>query len=154
MLLFLFNLYCKKAQVIKSSTAKGLALLIWLRKESLRFLMFTEGVLVFYLSLDIQACSLGMKRERGGEGERERVWREEERKNNRGRKECLKGKIYRESGPLYIKETKKIKIKGLWSEGNCICLLVMWWTCGWCTRSDSQKSYLAEKKNHHHHQWR
>ena len=34
--------------------------------------MFTEGVLVFYLSLDIQACSLGMKRERGGEGERER----------------------------------------------------------------------------------
>ena len=33
--------------------------------------MFTEGVLVFYLSLDIQACSLGMKRERGGEGERE-----------------------------------------------------------------------------------
>ena len=76
--------------------------------------MFTEGVLVFYLSLDIQACSLGMKRERGGEGEREREF--EGKKKGKiigGGKECLKGKIYRESGPLYIKETKKIKIKGL-----------------------------------------
>lgn len=81
--------------------------------------MLTEGfVLLPFSGHSGMLSGYKEERERGGERETETEGARESMKgrgkeNNRG-KECLKGKIYRESGPLCVKETKIIILtKGL-----------------------------------------
>ena len=71
--------------------------------------MFTEGVLVFYLSLDIQACSLGMKRERGGEGEREREFEGKKKGKIIGGERVLKRQDIQGKWSTVYKRNKKNK---------------------------------------------